>query len=105
MPKTAKFFWALGASCFLIAVAAPLSLAQISGPGSRPGSTFYGIVRRVPNSAEGTWIIGGRTINSDRFTIIEQFGEPVNVGSCVEVEFAHRDMARRISAAAWERCR
>ncbi len=83
-----------------LSVAMPVAFASLlllsavpSGPASAQDKPikpdyqqFHGIVRRVPPGGIGMWVIGGRNVESTRFTSIDDSEGPLEPGVCAAVD-------------------
>ena len=47
---------------------------------------FYGVVESRPKGIEGTWVIGGKSIEATELTQLDEDSGPITVGTCVEVD-------------------
>jgi hypothetical protein len=82
LPRSARLALAAALSSTLLA---PPALADKGGRGEGR-EEFRGIVTEVPEGRVGAWVIGGRTVTSDRGTELDEAEGPLAVGACAKVE-------------------
>jgi hypothetical protein len=47
---------------------------------------FYGIIESRPDGKIGTWVVGGRSVETTESTDLDEDNGPLKVGSCAEVD-------------------
>ncbi len=48
---------------------------------------FYGVIESRPEGKAGTWVVGGRSVEVNEHTDIDEDHGPLETGACAEVEF------------------
>lgn len=81
----------------------PILLAMLLSACSGEEMEYYGIIKSMPEDGVGTWRIGSRDFEVDRWVDIEEDEGEIMVGRCVEVDL-EGDEVEEIETKAMHRC-
>jgi hypothetical protein len=70
----------------LLVAAACAWMVGVAGPAFAEDDDFDGIIESRPDGKVGTWVVGGRSVDTTESTRLEEEHGPLRQGACAEVE-------------------